>query len=164
VGKIIFSGVAILALIFGCLNVYDYFKFKKGKHEEAKLKLPKFLKKRIDTLIREKMEMKNTIIAAIIIGFGVSVGGFICTGQVYLPTIMFVVTQYSALKIKGLAYLFLYNLAFVMPLIIIFTAAYKGTESINLSLFWRKHAKLSKLAASFVFFLLAGLLIFYTYF
>lgn len=162
VGKVIFSGSAGLALIFGVLSVYDYFKFRRGKYEEAKLKLPKFLKKRIDGVIRQKMGMRNYILAALVIGFLISITEFVCTGQVYLPTILFV-SGVPQLRMKGLAYLFLYNLAFVVPLVVVFGAAYRGTTSMDLNLFWRKHAKSVKLVTSFLFFLLAGLLIFYAY-
>ncbi len=161
-GKVVFSGAAGLALAFGALSLYDYFKFRRGKYEEAKLKLPKFLKKRMDGVIRQKTGMRNYILAAVVIGFLVSITEFVCTGQVYLPTILFV-TEVPELRMRGLAYLFLYNLAFVVPLVVVFGAGYRGTTSLDLSLFWRKHAKSVKLITSFLFFLLAGLLVFYAY-
>ncbi|MDI6839659.1 MAG: hypothetical protein QMD71_02195 [bacterium] len=158
--KAIFSITAILAVVFGGLSIYDYFKLRAGNYEEAKLKLPKFFKKRIDDIIRQKMEMRSYILSAAIIGFLISICEFVCTGQVYLPTILFVVKS-SSLKLKGLAYLFLYNFGFILPLAIVFTASYRGTTSINLTLFWRKHAVSIKLVTSLLFFWLASLLAFY---
>ncbi len=162
--KIIFSAVGISAIVFGGLSIYDYSKFKRGKYEEAKLQLPKFLKRRIHTDIREKMQMKNYIVASLVIGILVSLSEFVCTGQVYFPVITFMTTQIPSLKLKGLTYLFLYNLAFIVPLVIVFITAYKGTTSTDLNLFWKRHGVATKLAISILFFLLGGLLIFYAYY
>lgn len=162
--KVIFSAMAILAIIFGGLSIYDYFKFKSGKYENVKLQLPKFLKRRIHTDIREKMQMRNYILAAVVIGILVSLSEFVCTGQVYLPTLAFITTQVPSLKLRGLTYLFFYNLAFIVPLVIVFSTVYKGKTSTDLNLFWRRHGATAKLAISVLFFLLGGLLIFYAYY
>ncbi len=161
-GKAVFTGAAILALMFGVLSVYDHLKFKRGSYEEAKLKLPKFLKRRVDSVIREGAGIRNYILAAAAVGLIISITEFVCTGQVYLPTIAFI-AEVPSLRMKGLAYLFLYNIAFVVPLIVVFTAAYRGTTSMDLSLFWRKHVKSVKLVTAILFFVLAGLLLFYAY-
>ncbi len=163
VRKLLFSIMGIFAIVLGGLSIYDYFKIRSGKYKEVKLQLPNFLKKRIHTDIREKMKMRNYILASITIGFLVSLSEFVCTGQVYLPTIIFITTQIPSLKIKGLSYLFLYNLAFILPLVIVFGVVYKGTTTQELNLFWEKHGAISKLAISILFFLLGGLLIFYAY-
>jgi cytochrome c biogenesis protein CcdA len=158
---VLFLAVGVLAIIFGILSIYDYFKLRAGKSEEVKLQLPRFLKRRIHTDIREKMKISNYIIGAGIVGFLVSISEFVCTGQVYLPTIMFV-AEVPSLRIKALAYLFLYNIAFIIPLVIVFVLAYKGTSSDKLNLFWKKHTKSVKLITSVLFFILGGLLIFYS--
>ena len=159
--RVLFLAVGVLAIIFGILSIYDYFKLRAGKSEEVKLQLPRFLKRRIHTDIREKMKISNYIIGAGIVGFLVSISEFVCTGQVYLPTIMFV-AEVPSLRIKALAYLFLYNIAFIIPLVIVFVLAYKGTSSDKLNLFWKKHTKSVKLITSVLFFILGGLLIFYS--
>ena len=161
--KVLFSIMGILSIIFGVLSIYDYFKIRKGSYEEVKLQLPGFLKRRIHIDIREKMQMRNYILAALVTGVLVSISEFVCTGQVYLPTITFITSQISSLKIKGLTYLFLYNFAFIIPLVVVFSAAYKGTTSAGLNLFWKRYGAVSKLAISVLFFLLGGLLIFYAY-
>jgi thiol-disulfide isomerase/thioredoxin len=162
--KVLFSVAGILAIVLGVLSLYDYFKFRKGKYGEAKLQLPGFLKKKIHSGIREHGRMKNHVVAALCIGLLVSLSEFACTGQVYLPTITFVTTQVASLRVKGLTYLMLYNLAFILPLIAVFAAAYKGTTSTDLNLFWRRHGASTKLAISILFFALGGLLLFYAYY
>ena len=162
-GKVVYSLTAVLAIVFGILSAHDYIKYRQEKYAEAKLKLPAFLKRRVDSIIREKVEMKSYIFSAVVTGFLISILEFACTGQVYLPTIIFV-SKVPSLRVKGLAYLFLYNLAFIIPLAIVFAAAYRGTTSLKLGILWKRHAKSIKLVTSILFFLLAGLLIFYVYY
>jgi len=64
------------------------------------------------------------------------------------------------LRGKALGYLLLYNLMFIIPLIVVFILAYYGTTSKQLSDFLQKHAAPVKLGMSIVFILLAGWLIF----
>ncbi len=161
--KIILAIIALLSISFGVLSFYDYIKIKKGKTGEAKLQLPRFIKKRIHAVIREKMGMRNLFIAAIVSGFFISLSEFICTGQIYLPTLMFV-SNVPSLRIRALFYLFLYNIAFVFPLIVVFFSTYKGMRSSVLNKFWSKKVEFVKLISGIFFVFLGGLLIFYIFF
>ena len=123
-----------------------------------KLQLPNFLKKKIHKTIREKSHVRNYIIAAFITGFTVSLLELACTGQVYLPTIIFV-NKISSLRIKAIFYLVLYNLMFIMPLVGIFSVAYYGVTTEQLAGFMQDNARAVKLLlTSIFFFILAGIL------
>jgi len=65
-----------------------------------------------------------------------------------------------SLRGKALGYLLLYNLMFIIPLIVVFVLAYYGTTSKQLTDFLKKHAAPVKLGMAVVFILLAGWLIF----
>jgi hypothetical protein len=162
IGKILFTTAGIGAIGFGCLSIYDYFKIKQGRISEMTLQLPRFVKERIHETIREKMKLRNYIYATIVVAFLISLSEFICTGQVYLPTILFV-KELSSLKMKGIICLFIYNIAFILPLIGVFIAVYKGSNSKQIGEFFKKHIKLVKIGLGVIFFLLGGLLIFYGY-
>jgi len=161
--EIILGAVALLSIFLGSLSFYDYLKIKKGKIEEAKLQLPRFIKRNIHLVIREKMGMRNLFVAAALSGFFISLSEFICTGQIYLPTLIFV-SEVPALRIKALTYLVLYNIAFIFPLVVVFLATYKGMRSSALNKFWSKKVEFVKLITGFFFVLLGGLLIFYIFF
>jgi hypothetical protein len=133
-----------------------------------KLQVPSFLKKRIHQTIRkrsgeldvsEKGQSARLLLAAIIIGFIVTLLQFTCTSQVYLPTILFV-TNIPSLRGSATLYLVLYNLVYVIPLLVIFGIVYWGVTSEQLSFFIQKRASTIKLLTSFFFFALAGILIF----
>jgi len=146
------------ALVLGILSLYDYIQLKRGRPSEMKLQLPDFLKKRIHQTIREESKSTRYFLAAIAAGFIVSLLEFTCTGQVYLPTILFV-TNIPSLRANAISYLVLYNLMFIIPLLIIFGVVYWGVTSEQLAFFLKKRASSIKLFTSLLFFALAGILI-----
>ena len=70
-------------------------------------------------------------------GFVVSILEFTCTGQVYLPTILFV-TNIPSMRVSATSYLVLYNVMFIVPLLIIFGIVYWGVTSEQLGFFLRR--------------------------
>lgn len=98
------------------------------------------------------------MLAAFIIGFLVSLFELSCTGQMYLPTIVYA-TGISELRLNAYTYLLLYNLMFIMPLLAIFALTYFGTTSVQLSDILTKNIALIKLLMSVLFFIFAIFLI-----
>jgi cytochrome c biogenesis protein CcdA len=80
----------------------------------------------------------------------VSILELACTGQVYLPTIIFV-TSVPELQVRAFLYLILYNLLFVLPLVIVFILAYYGTSSRDLMRFLERNAATVKLGMVLLF-------------
>ncbi len=156
--RILNIGVASLAIVLGIFSLNDFFKARKGKLKEIKLQLPSFLKRRIHLTISREMRFRRHILAALITGFIVSLLELACTGQVYLPTIVFVSSQ-EGMRRCGFSYLLLYNLMFVIPLIIVFLISYLGTTSEQLAKFTRKHIATVKLLTALFFFIIGALLI-----
>ena len=159
IGKTILGIVALLSISFGVLSFYDYIKLKRNELGEVKLQLPRFIKKKIHSVIREKMGKKNLILAAVVSGFFISLSEFICTGQIYLPTLIFV-SRVPELRVRAILYLIFYNIAFIIPLLIVFIATYKGMRSSIINKFWRDKVKFVKLGTCF-FFVFLGLFITY---
>jgi len=157
--------VGVLTLIFGIMAAYDLGKYlKTGKTEGMSLQLPRAIKNQIHKVIgdhyRKNKETKDIpssasfgklIVTALVTGFLVSVLEAVCTGQVYLPTIAFVLKS-AEVKIKAVAYLVLYNLMFVLPLVIIFLCALAGTTSEDFSRFLKRHFLLTKFLMAAVFY------------
>jgi len=156
--RIIYILTIAFALVLGTLSLYDYVQLKRGRPSEMKLQLPDFLKKRIHKTIREGSKSPRYLLAAVTAGFIVSLVEFACTGQVYLPTILFV-TNIPSLKTSAVSYLLLYNFMFIVPLLIIFGIVYWGVTSEQLASFLQKRASSIKLYTSLLFFALAGILI-----
>jgi cytochrome c biogenesis protein CcdA len=150
---------AFCFFLFG-LAVADYFKFrKKRKPEDLILQLPAFLKKRINIVIGSRLREKrgrsifSLIISSFIIGFLVSILEAVCTGQVYIPTIAFILKN-TNLRFKALTYLVIYNLMFIFPLIVVFSLSLLGFTSQKFNAFLRKNLGRVKIVMAFLFLIL----------
>lgn len=130
------AAIGTFALAF--LSLYDAYKAKQGKVKEITLQLPKSLKQRIHKVIREQTRTSGVIIGALVIGFAISALELVCTGQVYLPTITFVM-GIEEMRTHALAYLILYNLMFIVPLLVVFGFVYWGTTSMQLGGVLHRH-------------------------
>lgn len=156
--RVVYIITIAIALVLGVLSLYDYIQLKRGRPSEMKLQLPGFLKMRIHQTLRKKSKSSRYFITAIASGFIISLLEFTCTGQVYLPTILFV-TNIPSLKTSAISYLILYNLMFILPLLIIFGVVYWGVTSDQLAFFLNQKASSIKLLTSLLFFALAGILV-----
>ena len=128
ISKIVYVITACIALVLGILNLIDFFRAKKGQINKTILQLPVFLKREIHKTIRKGSKARAFFISAFLIGLVISILELACTGQIYLPTIVYVSTIPN-LKFQAYLYLILYNLMFILPLIIIFIFYYIGATS-----------------------------------
>jgi cytochrome c biogenesis protein CcdA len=142
-----------LALAWGSLN--DFRKARSGQLEDMSLKLPERMRGWIRHLIREGSRVRSFVLASLLLGFVVSIVELACTGQVYLPTIIFVLglPQWQA---RAALALVAYNLMFVTPLIVVFLLAYYGTTSQQLTRWMTQRAAAVKLGTAILFLLMAG--------
>lgn len=147
-----------LAVIFGLLNLYDFFLIRQGKIQETKLQLSLFWKKKIHEAIRTQSKKSVYAVTGFGLGFMVALFEFPCTGQVYFP-VVFMLQQVHQARNLALSYLLIYNLMFILPLIVVFGLAYKGLSSERLSQVMLKHASWVKLGTAVLFLGMAGVLV-----
>lgn len=167
VSRVINFSIGVFSIVLGMLSLYDFFKFKKtNKTEGLILQLPQAVKAQIHSVIGRHYRNKNggaqksifgLVISALVTGFLVSILEAVCTGQTYLPTIVFILKNHYDLK--ALAYLLIYNLMFVMPLLVIFFMALWGATSEQFTKFLRSHLLSIKMLLALLFFTLGAFLI-----
>lgn len=161
VSKFIYVAIGGLSLFLGCLAVNDYLRYRKsGNTDEMALQMPRAIKNRIHALVgsyyrKDKKSqgraMLGLALSALLVGFMVSLLEAVCTGQLYLPTIIFVLKE-GALRVRALFYLILYNLMFIIPLIIVLILALTGMSSKHFEAFGRRHMGFIKIVMAVVFF------------
>ncbi len=151
----VFAGFAILVAV---LSLRDWWRARQGRLEDMTLQLPSFLKKKIRSVIRENSKSSLYVFAAFGSGVAISVLELACTGQVYAP-IIYKINEGSQ---NAITMLVIYNLAFVLPLIIIFGLAMGGMKSNALINFQKNHTAKIKLLTAILFFALAAVLLFST--
>ncbi len=150
--------LAAAALVLAILSLRDGLLCLRGRLSETTLKLPLFLRKRINAAIRHGARHRRVVLAAFGAGVVVSVLELACTGQVYAPVILYMFhtgTQKSA----AFGYLVLYNLAFTVPLLVVIVLAFFGLSNERLTAFFQKHAALVKFATAGLFLLILVLLL-----
>jgi cytochrome c-type biogenesis protein len=120
---------ALAAILFGLWMLKDFFLPDWGWRLQAPAK--------IGSLAR-KMAQKATVPALIVGGFLIGLCTVPCSGAVYLGVLSLLALQPTALL--GYGYLVLYNIVFVLPLIIILVAA-SARLTLNRLAHWNLHHK-----------------------
>ena len=110
--------IAILAIILGLFNLKDFFWYGKGFLMEVPLKWRPKLKKIINSIVSPT--------GAFLIGFLISLFLLPCTSGPYIVIIGML--GHKVTYIKAIWLLLLYNLIFILPMIIITLLAYLGMD------------------------------------
>jgi len=141
--RIINITVGCISILFSIYALYDFIQYRRNKStDDMLLSLPKGIRNQIHKVIGKhyrahdkaakdpgfKKHLVGLAVSALISGFLVSVLEAVCVAKIYLPTIIFVLKT-TSFKLKALIYLLLYNLLFVVPLLVIFGFALAGTTS-----------------------------------
>jgi cytochrome c biogenesis protein CcdA len=140
--------LGLCALILAWLSFRDAWRARQGRLAEMSLQMPEYLKSRIRGVIRENSRAANFVLAAFASGAVVSFLGLACTGQVYLPTLVYMVNQGSA---SAVFWLIFYNLAYIVPLLIVFFLAYTGIKSDALIHWQKKNTALVRVVTGCLF-------------
>jgi len=155
--KLFYYSVALLCFILAAFALYDYVRFKRTKQTDGLiLQLPEFLKKRINLVIGAGMREKKyariaeLCLISLFVGFVVSLLEAACTGQVYIPIITFIL-KVPYLRLRAFIYLVLYNLMFVLPLIVIFTLSLIGVSSKQFNTFLKRNLGRVKIIMTVLF-------------
>jgi len=106
--------------------------------------------------IRTGLTTRGLVVGSLSVGFLVSILESLCTGQVYLPTIVFV-ARAPGLRASAIGYLLLYSLMFILPLVGILIVGYLGVKSEYMGNFLRRHLAIANLGMAALFAMLGVL-------
>ena len=139
--------LALVALLIG-LAVYsfrDAIRFRRSaRAQDVSLQLPDGIKRLTHRLMRTGLRGRAQVASAFGIGAAVTALESVCTGQVYVPTLALVVKGGGAVS-RGLTYLLLYNLMFILPLVVVFVLTYHGMKLTRLLEWSKENVVLSKI-------------------
>jgi cytochrome c biogenesis protein CcdA len=149
--KGIYLVIGTFAIVLGIISFYDYLQFRRGHLEKMKLQLPMFLKKKIHGIIRvQTRSTKAGFLGTFALGFVIAATEVVCTGQVYLPTIGYIMSI-PELRVHAFLNLILYNIMFIIPLVGVFVAAFFGVTSERMALATKKRTGTVKLLTALLF-------------
>lgn len=149
----------VFVLILGILSLIDFVKCLKGNAADMTLQLPGFLKKGIHGKIRHFARNKRTMMgASFVLGIVIAGMELTCTGQVYIPIVTMISEPQH--RVMAIFYLFLYNVAFIIPLAVVFLLVFFGLTSEKLAAFFKKHLAGVKLGFAILFALMAVMIVY----
>jgi cytochrome c biogenesis protein CcdA len=104
--------IAIIVIIFGLLNIKEYF----WPGSKFSIRIPIKVRAMVS-----KYAYQATILSAIVVGILIGIYEFPCSGAIYLAVVSLISTKETFWT--GLPYLLVYNFMFIMPLVFIFVLA-----------------------------------------
>lgn len=154
----IYTVLAGVLFILAYLSFRDIFMFIRQGKKEVILKLSDKQSSAIRNTITEKLRGKHCIGGAFVSGVFVSLTELACTGQIYLPTIMYILNV-PELRKQALTYLIFYNIAFIIPLIGIFILALSGLPALHFARVSKKFFIWGKMLLGLLFICLGVILL-----
>jgi cytochrome c biogenesis protein CcdA len=149
--KGIYLVIGIFAFVLGIVSFYDYIQFRRGQMAKMMLQLPMVLKKKVHGIIRVQIRSpKAGFLGTFLLGFVIAITEVVCTGQVYLPTIGYIMTL-PELRVHAFSYLVFYNVMFIVPLVGVFVAAFFGITSERMAAVTKKHTGTVRLLTGILF-------------
>jgi cytochrome c biogenesis protein CcdA len=156
-GRWVYLLTTLLCVALAILTFRDFFRAQQGQSSDMTLKLPTNLRRMINKVIRENVQVQAFVAASFVIGFVISLIELACTGQVYYPTLVYMASD-PELANQAFLYLMLYCLMFIVPLIVVFLFSYFGATSEQLGLFVARHVAKIKAGTAALFISLALLM------
>jgi cytochrome c biogenesis protein CcdA/thiol-disulfide isomerase/thioredoxin len=150
----LYVGIALICLILAALSLQDYRHLRVGDPSKVRLQLPLAAKQRAHQAIRGAMRARVAAPAAFIAGGGVSVLEIACTGQVYIPALIYM-SSISQTRLAAIGWLLLYDTLFIAPLLCLLGLSLAGASSRWLALLAEQQAGRTKLLMA-LFFVICG--------
>lgn len=162
----LYSFFTVLTMFLAGLTFYDYLATKNQKYENVKNQLPRFIRRfnerlmvKMTSILEEKQGNKKFfwfVIIPAFIGILVGITEAACTGQIYVAVLASLeANMQPGIDIIKVFYLFVFNLMFILPLIIIAIVAIKSKNTMAIANFMREHLSKIKFATALFFLFMA---------
>lgn len=159
VARIAVETAMIIALcIFAYLSFRDAWRYKaSGDANQMALQLPHKVKMKIHKKMRSGLGIGSLALGGLFMGAVVTALESVCTGQVYVPTLVLMIKSGKVVS-RAWFYLLLYNAMFVVPLIFVFVLTCFGLRMETLVKWSKKNVVISKLLLGCFFAVMAALI------
>jgi cytochrome c biogenesis protein CcdA len=136
-GLFFYGIIGVIIIVFGLLEIKDFFWYGKG----PSLTLIPGASQRVKMYAGR---ISDSIFSAFLLGVFVALVELPCTGAVYLAILSLM--SLNGINATSISWLIVYNIVFVLPLIVILIAFYKGMSADALENWRKKHRKLMRLS------------------
>jgi hypothetical protein len=152
-------GMVLVLGVLAVLSWRDAWRFTRyGQSDAISLQVPGAIKQRVHGILRARMGTGGIMVGALLAGSLVTLLESVCTGQIYVPTLVFLARD-PMLGGRALWLLALYNLFFIIPLIVVIIAVWWGTRSPQLADWSHRNVAPSKVLMGLLFAVMALILL-----
>jgi len=157
--KIIELILGLCMVPLAVLSLRDAFLFSKTQSPaDVTLQIPKHIKAHIHAFMNSRLRVGSSIFSGLITGAGVTLLESVCTGQSYIPVLMYMLKDDGS-DLYLWCLLILYNLLFVLPLAIVFVCFHRGMQIKALIQWSKRNLVVVKILLGFFFAAMALLLL-----
>lgn len=147
-----------LLCVLAFLSFRDAYRYSKSRdRHDVSLQLPDSVKTRIRNVIRSGLNRRSLVLGGFIMGTCVTALESVCTGQVYVPTLVAVIKSGELLS-ESWKYLLIYNAMFMIPVVSVFALTCDGLRTEKLIQWSRTNVAFSKILLACFFIAMAALL------
>ncbi len=148
-----------ILLFLATASFVDAWRYHRSENAASvRLQLPGKMKELIHRVMKAGLSYRFLVPGIFVVGVLVTGLEAVCTGQVYVPVLIFLSRSPEGSGV-AIFYLLLYNLMFILPLIVVFAAAYFGTGTLRLVNWGKSEATFGKVFMGLFFIMLAVFLI-----
>ena len=153
---------AVLAFIFGVFYLIDFIHVMKKEYGRTRFQLPERFRKWNHKMINRLMKIPGQFWypALFLLGIVISAGEFLCTGQVYLASLLYMVEQNAGFNLELAGNLVIYLIAMCVPMVLLTVLVSRGKSVMSASHLSLKILPVIKLVYSIFFFVLFFTLLF----
>lgn len=153
---------AVLAFSFGVFYLMDFIHVLRKEYGKERLRLPENFRRWNHGMIQKltKIPERFWYPVLFLLGIVISAGEFLCTGQVYLASLLYMVEQNGGFSMQLAGNLALYLTAMCVPMVLLVVLVSKGKSVMSASHLSLKILPVVKLAYSIFFFALFWSLLF----
>ncbi len=157
--EIFFAG---LALAFGVFYLIDFIHVLKKEYGKTRFQLPERFRKWNHKMINRLTRIPGHFWypALFLLGIVISAGEFLCTGQVYLASLLYMVEQNAGFNLELAGNLVIYLVAMCVPMVLLTVLVSRGKSVMSASHLSLKILPVIKLVYSIFFFALFFTLLF----
>lgn len=159
VKKIVEVVLGLCMIPLALLSFRDAFRFRKSERpDDVTLQIPKKIKTRIHSYMNSRLGVGGPLIGGFITGAGVTLLESVCTGQSYIPVLMYMLKD-NISNISAWGLLVTYNLLFILPLTVVFVCFHRGMEITALISWSKRNLVVTKILLGLFFTAMALLLL-----
>jgi len=138
-------------LCFSYLSFRDAIRYRRtGRAADVSLKLPEKIQDRIHRVMKSGLKNHHLIAGGLGIGVVVTLLESVCTGQVYVPALVMMLKGGHSIW-RCTFYLLVYNVVFVLPLLIVLGLTCAGLKTPALVAWSRRNVVTSKILLGLLF-------------